>query len=148
MKYVVLASLLFFTACAPSYTGTRGENAVQLPVTGVYIGTFFGAGELDYTVLNELPRAIGSAGFKVTNVKYPDPKGASIKIEGDTVAARTNDPRPSRLEAAEVRVIEFKTGRTLIQYRFRAGNLLEERTPSQFANDVAAMLKREFKQQP
>ena len=137
---------LLLSACAPAYSVTKPD--APLEVTGVYVGVFSGAGDLDGALLNALPAALSAAGFKVTGIKYPTPKGASIKLEGELSPASSSDPRPSRFAKAFVRVIEFKSSKTVAQYRFDTSNPLEMRDPSALARDIAGLLAKDFKQLP
>ena len=146
MKLLPLLLALLLTACAPAYSVTKPDTALK--VTGVYVGVFSGAGDLDGNLMNALPTALSAAGFKVTGIKYPAARGASIKIEGELSPASSSDPRPSRIAKAFVRVIEFRSGKTVAQYRFDTSNPLEMRDPNALARDIAGLLTKDFKQLP
>jgi hypothetical protein len=148
VKPLPLLLTAFFVSCAPAYSVTKPTSTTPVEVTGVYIGVFFGAGDLDGQLLNALPSALTSAGFKVTGVKYPAPKGASVKLEGEISPASSSDPRPSKIAKAVIRVIDFKTAKVVAQYRFETGNPIEMRDPGALAGDIAGLIGRDFKQLP
>jgi hypothetical protein len=148
VKFLPLLLALIFVSCAPAYTTSKTNSGNPLAVNGVYIGVFAGGGDLDAKVIAELTRALASAGFKVTGLKYPDPKGATIKLEGDLTLAQSSEPRPSKFSKAEIRVIDFRSSAVAAKYRFETGNPLEARGAPELARDIAGLLAKDFRQAP
>ena len=148
MKFLPILLLATFVSCAPAYSTSKTNSGEPLAVNGVYIGIFGGAGDLDARVIAELPCALSGAGFKVTGLKYPDPKGATIKLEGDLTPAQSSEPRPSKFSKAEIRVIDFRSGAVAAKYRFETSNPLEARGAPELARDIAGLLAKDFRQAP
>jgi hypothetical protein len=148
MKFLALLLSLIFVACAPAYSTSKTNSGDPLAVNGVYIGVFAGGGDQDARVIAELPRALSGAGFKVTGLKYPDPRGATIKVEGDLTLAQSSEPRPTKFSKAEIRVIDFRSGAVAAKYRFETGNPLEARGAPELARDIAGLLAKDFRQAP
>jgi hypothetical protein len=146
MLPLILAVVL--ASCAPAYSTSKPNSGGATVVTGVYLATFFTEGDLGAQLTTELNKSLTGAGFKVTALRYPDPKGATIKLEGDLTTARGSEPRPTKFSKAEIRVIEFRTGATLAKYRFETSNPLEMRGPTELARDIAGLMKNDFRQLP
>jgi hypothetical protein len=148
VKFLPLLLALIFVSCAPAYSTSKTNSGDPSVVNGVYIGVFAGGGDLDAKVIAELTRAFASAGFKVTGLKYPDPRGATIKVEGDLTLAQSSEPRPSKFSKAEIRVIDFRSSAVAAKYRFETGNPLEARGAPELARDIAGLLVKDFRQAP
>jgi hypothetical protein len=148
VNFLPVLLLAAFVSCAPAYSTSKTNSGDPLAVNGVYIGVFAGGGDQDARVITELARALSAAGFKVTGVKYPDPKGATIKIEGDLTLAQSSEPRPTKFSKAEIRVIDFRSSAVAAKYRFETGNPLEARGAPELARDIAGLLTKDFRQAP
>lgn len=136
---------LIFTACTPTYTSTRElmPDGGNIEITGIAVSKF--SGELSLEVQNELVVALRASGYKlVIDARVLAPQGVEVKVEGDTLAQRTADPRPTKIEKGEARVIELRTGRTLTRYNFAAQSAAEVRSPADFARDIARLIVRDF----
>jgi hypothetical protein len=144
-RLVLPAVMLTITACTPTYTSTRElmPTGGTVEITGIAVSKF--SGDLSLEIQNELVVALRASGYKlVIDARVLAPQGVEVKVEGDTVTQRTADPRPSKIEKGEARVIELRTGRTLMRYNFAAGNAAEVRSPADFARDLARLISRDF----
>ncbi len=147
MKKTLLIGLLALavTACAPSYQQDRAllPSNGSIEVNGIAVGKF--SGELNFDVQNEFVTALRAKGYKqVVDTRLLTPQNIEIKVEGDTVTQRTNDPRPTKLEKGEARVYELRTGKLLVKYNFVAAGPQQVRSPAEFARDIAALIAKDF----
>jgi hypothetical protein len=101
-------------------------------------------GDMSFEVMNEMRIAVRKAGFPMLEAKYPTQGGATHKLEGDLVALRDNNPKATRLEKAEIRVIDLRNGTRVARYALSANGAFETRTAVEFSNDIAGLLKRDF----
>ena len=114
-----------------------------IEISGIAVGKF--SGTLSYDVQNEFVVALRAQGYKqVVDASKAVPQGVEVKVEGDTLAARTTDPRPTKLEKGEARVLEARTGRLLVKYNFVAAGPQQVRSPAEFARDIAALIAKDF----
>jgi hypothetical protein len=146
MKTLLIGFLaLAVTACAPSYQQDRAllPSKGSIEINGIAVGKF--SGELSYDVQNEFVIALRAQGYKqVIDTRLLTPQNIEVKVEGDTVTQRTNDPRPTKLQKAEARVYEMRTGRLLVKYNFAAEGPQQVRSPAEFARDIATMIAKDF----
>ncbi len=142
MTLVLLLALL--SACAPSYNSQSLGSSVNAKIytKGFYMPLL--VGDMSFEAMNEMRVAVRKAGFPMLEAKYPAQGGATHKLEGDLVALRDNNPKATRLEKAEIRIIDLRNGTRVARYSLTAGNVLETRNAVEFANDIAGLLKRDF----
>jgi hypothetical protein len=148
MKKTLLIGFLALgiTACAPSYQQDRAllPTSGSIEINGIAVGKF--SGELNYDVQNEFVTALRVKGYKqVIDTRLLTPQNIEVKVEGDTVTQRSNDPRPTKLEKGEARVYEMRTGRLLVKYNFVAEGPQQVRSPAEFARDIAALIAKDFR---
>lgn len=141
VKRLLIPLLLSLSACAPPYVSNSNLTA-KVVTTGFYMATL--RGELVYETINEMRYAIRKVGFPMLDVRYPDARGATHKIEGDLVALRDNNPKPTKLEKAEIRIIDLRTGKLVTKYSMSPENALQVRSPAEFSADIAALIERDF----
>jgi hypothetical protein len=144
MKRFALALFVALSACAPSYNSQSIGSSIgaKIYTKGFYMPLL--TGDMSFEVMNEMRVAVRKTGFPMLEVKYPTPGGATHKLEGDLVAMRDNNPKATRLEKAEIRVIDLRNGTRVARYALSAGGAFETRTAVEFANDIAGLLKRDF----
>ena len=136
---------IVLVSCAPSYQQDRSilPSSGTIEINGVAVGKF--GGDLSYEVQNELVEALRVKGYKqVVDANKFVPEGVEIKIEGDALAQRSNEPRPTKLEKGEVRVLEMRTGKLVTRYNFVSAGPQQVRSPAEFARDIAALIAKDF----
>ncbi len=144
MKRFLPLLILCLSACTPSYTSNSNLTS-KIVTTGFFMPNL--SGDLIFETMTELRFAIRKTGLPMLDIRYPDAKGATHKIEGDLVALRENGLRPNKLEKAEIRIIDLRTGKVVAIYRMEPQNPFQVRTPAQFSADIAGFIAKEFELQ-